>query len=106
MFGVALALANSQGGFLLIDEAENGIHHTIQRDFWRMALLTAQANNVQVFATTHSWDCVAGFAQAAVAAEGVEGALVRLDSDGEGIRAVEYSEEDLQVAAEQGIEVR
>ena len=66
LFGVALALANSQGGFLLIDEAENGIHHTIQRDFWRMVLLTAQANNVQVFATTHSWDCVVGFAQAAV----------------------------------------
>ena len=31
---------------------------------------------------------------------------MRLDSDGEDIRAVEYSEEDLQVAAEQGIEVR
>lgn len=106
LFGVALALANSQGGFLLIDEAENGIHHTIQRDFWRMVLLTAQENNVQVFATTHSWDCVAGFAQAAVAAEGVEGALVRLESDGEGIRAVEYSERQLRVAAEQGIEVR
>ena len=106
LFGVALALANSQGGFLLIDEAENGIHHTIQRDFWRMVLLTAEANNVQVFATTHSWDCVAGFAQAAVAEEDVEGALVRLERDGEGIRAVEYSEEDLQVAAEQGIEVR
>lgn len=106
LFGVALALANSQGGFLLIDEAENGIHHTLQRDFWRMVLLTAQENNVQVFATTHSWDCVAGFAQAAVAEEGVEGALVRLDSDGEGIRAVEYSERQLRVAAEQGIEVR
>ena len=106
LFGVALALANSQGGFLLIDEAENGIHHTIQRDFWRMVLLTAQENNVQVFATTHSWDCAAGFAQAAVDAEGVEGALVRLDSDGENIRAVEYSERQLHVAAEQGIEVR
>ena len=106
LFGVALALANSQGGFLLIDEAENGIHHTIQRDFWRMVLLTAQANNVQVFATTHSWDCAAGFAQAAVDVEGVEGALVRLDSDGENIRAVEYSERQLHVAAEQGIEVR
>ena len=106
LFGVALALANSQGGFLLIDEAENGIHYSIQRDFWRMVLLTAQENNVQVFATTHSWDCVAGFAQAAVEAEGVEGALVRLDSDGENIRAVEYSERQLHVAAEQGIEVR
>ena len=106
LFGVALALANSQGGFLLIDEAENGIHYSIQRDFWRMVLLTAQESNVQVFATTHSWDCVAGFAQAAVEAEGVEGALVRLDSDGENIRAVEYSERQLHVAAEQGIEVR
>ncbi len=106
LFGVALALANSQGGFLLIDEAENGIHYSLQRDFWRMVLLTAQESNVQVFATTHSWDCVAGFAQAAVEAEGVEGALVRLDSDGEDIRAVEYSERQLHVAAEQGIEVR
>ena len=106
LFGVALALANSQGGFLLIDEAENGIHHSVQRDFWRMVMLTAQENNVQVFATTHSWDCAAGFAQAAVETEGVEGALVRLDSDGENIRAVEYSERQLHVAAEQGIEVR
>ena len=38
LFGVALALANSQGGFLLIDEAENGIHYSLQRDFWRMVL--------------------------------------------------------------------
>ncbi len=106
LFGVALALANSKDGFLLIDEAENGIHHTLQRDFWRMVLLTAQANNVQVFATTHSWDCVAGFAQAAVATENVSGALVRLERDGEHTRAVEYSERQLRVAAEQGIEVR
>ncbi|MDE0446870.1 MAG: AAA family ATPase [Spirochaetaceae bacterium] len=32
LFGVALALANSRGGFLLIDEAENGIHHSVQYD--------------------------------------------------------------------------
>ena len=106
LFGVALALANSQGGFLLIDEAENGIHYSLQRDFWRMVLLTAQANNVQVFATTHSWDCMAGFAQAAVDAEGVEGALVRLEKDGENTRAVTYPEEELLAAADHGIEVR
>ena len=106
LFGVALALANSQGGFLLIDEAENGIHYSLQRDFWRMVLLTAQANNVQVFATTHSWDCMAGFAQAAVEAEGVEGALVRLEKDGENTRAVTYPEEELLAAADHGIEVR
>ena len=40
--GVALALTNSRDGFLLIDEAENGIHHSVQRDYWRMIFETAQ----------------------------------------------------------------
>lgn len=106
LFGVALALANSRGGFLLIDEAENGIHHSVQRDYWRMVLQTAHENNVQVLATTHSWDCVTGFAQATTELEDVEGVLVRLDRQNGSLRAVSYSEENLRVAAEQGIEVR
>ena len=106
LFGVALALANSRGGFLLIDEAENGIHHTLQYDLWKMVLHTAHANDVQVVATTHSWDCVSGFARAASEFEHGEGILVRLDRDDRRLRAVDYSKEALQVAAEQGIEVR
>ena len=106
VFAVGLALANSRDGFLVIDEAENGIHHTLQPDFWTMVLRAAQQNNVQVLATTHSWDCVKGFARAAVQVSGAAGVVVRLERDGERIRAVEYSEEDLQTAAEQGIEVR
>ena len=106
LFGVALALANSRDGFLLIDEAENGIHHTVQRDYWRMVLQTAHENNVQVFATTHSWDCVRGFAQAALDSQDVEGVVVRLEKEEDGLRAVRYSEHRLSIAAEQGIEVR
>ena len=106
MFGVALALANSRGGFLTIDEAENGIHYSLQSDFWRMALQAASEHDVQVLATTHSDDCVRGFARAAVEVEDVEGVLVRLERKAEKIRAVEYSEEELETAAEQGIEVR
>ncbi len=106
LFGVALALANSLNGFLLIDEAENGIHHTAQPEYWRMVLQTAHENNVQVFATTHSWDCVRGFAQAAVENENVEGVLVRLEKEEDGLRAVRYSERRLKIAAEQRIEVR
>jgi len=106
LFGVALVLANSKDGLLLIDEAENGIHHSIQRDFWTMILKAAHQNNVQVLATTHSWDCVAGFAMAATEIEEVDGALVRLDRYDDYIRAVEYTEDDLRVAAKHGIEVR
>ncbi|MCY3667476.1 MAG: AAA family ATPase [Gemmatimonadetes bacterium] len=106
LFSVALAQTNSRGGFLLIDEAENGIHHSMQPDFWRMVFKTAYANNVQVIATTHSFDCVRGFAQAAVECEEVEGALVRIERKDEEMWGVEYSESDLRIAAEQRIEVR
>ena len=106
LFGTALSLATSGGGFLLLDEAENGIHHTVQHDFWAMVLQMAHANNVQVLATTHSWDCVRGFAYASTENEAAGGLLVRLDRDETGLRAVEYSEEGLLAAAEQGIEVR
>ena len=63
MFGVAIALTNSRDGFLLIDEAENGLHHSVQPDFWRMIFRAAEENNVQVLATTHSDDCIRGFAR-------------------------------------------
>ncbi len=106
IFGVALALANSGDGFLVIDEAENGIHYSVQRDYWKMILKTAHENNVQVLATTHSWDCVVGFAQAAMELKEIDAAHVRLQRELGQIRAVEYSESDLAVAARQGIEVR
>ena len=106
MFGIALALANSKNGFLLMDEAENGIHHTVQRDFWKMILKAAHANNIQVLATTHSWDCVCGFAEATAYDEGLDGVFLRINRRGDRTRAVEYSTDSLIVAAEQGIEVR
>ncbi len=106
LFGTALALANSRDGFLVIDEAENGIHHSVQPDFWKMVMKTAHENNVQVLSTTHGWDCIAGFAQAATDSQEVYGVLVRLERDDDRIRAVEYSEDNLKAAAEYGIEVR
>ena len=106
LFGAALALANGRNGFLLIDEAENGIHHTVQYDYWRMILQSAYENNVQVIATTHSWDCVSGFARAAIENNESEGVLVRLSRQYGDLQAVEYSEAELVIAAEQDIEVR
>ncbi len=106
LFSIALALANSRDGILLIDEAENGIHHSVQSDFWRMVLRMANENNTQVLATTHSWDCVRGFAQAATDDEDTEGILFRLERDDEDVWAIFYPEDQLKIAAEQGTEVR
>ena len=106
VFGVALALANCRDGILLLDEAENGIHHSLQVDFWNMVLRAAGVHNTQVLATTHSKDCINGFAWAALKCPDVEGNLTRLERENGEIRAVEYSKEELETAAKQDIEVR
>ena len=106
LFGIALSLANSKGGFFVIDEAENGIHHQVQAVFWKMVMQAAHENKVQVLATTHSWDCVVGFSQAAAELDNLDGLLLRIERLGDGARVVEYTQEDLQIAAHQGIEVR
>ena len=105
LFGVVVALSSARGGLLLIDEVENGIHHRIQEDFWSLVLGAAGAHNVQVVATTHSWDCVRGFAQAAERRPD-EAAIVRLQRKDGMVEPVPYSPSEIQVVARQGIEVR
>lgn len=106
LFAAGLALAGSRDGFLIIDEVENGIHYSLEKAFWSMVLKAAQEFNVQVLATTHSFDCVKGFALAAIANRDVRGALIRLDRKNGVTSAVEYNEEELEVVSEQNIEVR
>lgn len=106
VFAVALALANASGGFLFIDEAENGIHHTVHPDFWRMVLQAALESNVQVLATTHSFSCVRGFARASAESETRQGVYVRLERRSDETKAVTYTRDELEIVAEQGIEVR
>ena len=105
LFAVALALANSRDGLLLIDEAENGIHYSVQTDLWRMIFSAAEAANIQVIAATHSWDCIAGFAAAAVQST-AEGTMFRIERSDSGLEGIFYSEENLEVIAQQRIEVR
>ena len=102
---MALALANARDGLLLLDEVENGIHYSIQSDLWRMIFAAAEAGNTQVIAATHSYDCVAGFAVAALETPST-GVLFRLERPGTDHAPVLYSEEDLEVAARHGTEVR
>lgn len=105
-FGVGLCLAASREGFLTLDEAGIGLHHTVLHPFWSMVLNAAEHNDVQVIATTHSWDSVCGFAKAIANSSNDKGVLVRLERHQGDLRAVEYSAEDLSIAATEGIEVR
>ncbi|RYD26552.1 MAG: ATP-binding protein, partial [Verrucomicrobiaceae bacterium] len=105
LFGIILSLVNAAGGVLLVDEIENGLHHSILPEVWRVIFQMADELNVQIFATSHSWDCVDSFQQAANV-HPQTGVLARLTAlDGRIIPTL-FSENELRIAARDQIEVR
>jgi len=106
MLHLVLALVNARDGMLLIDEVENGIHYSVQPDLWRLVFQVARRLNVQVFATSHSLDCVQAFQRAAEEDEAEEGILIRLQHRKGEIEAVPFDEDKLGFATREQIEVR
>lgn len=105
VFGVFLSLCNARNGVLLVDEIENGLHYSIQSDIWRAIFRLASDLDAQVFATTHSWDCVHAFQEAASESP-QEGTLVRLTRQEDRITPTLFTETDLEAVTRDLIEVR
>lgn len=106
MLALAIALIQAKDGVLLIDEIDTGLHYTVMRDMWRLVSNTAKDLNIQVFATTHSYDCVKSLAAICNSGENADGYVSIQRIEPEKGRAVHYSEAEIRVAAEQHIEVR
>lgn len=102
---LALAMGSSQGGLVLIDEAENGVHHSVLRDLWRVIGHLARQLNVQVVATTHSYECIRAARDSLRAVE-LPMRLYRLDRVEDGIRVVSYDEDTLDAALQMELELR
>lgn len=98
-----LAVGGAPGGVVLIDEIENGLHHSVLPKVWRSLNEAARQFNVQVFASTHSYECV----QAAL--QSLERdclALHRLEAINGQIRCVSYDPDASQAAMKHNLEVR
>lgn len=105
MLGLALALANAEGGVLLVDEIDTGLHYSVMGEMWQMVSKRADALNVQVFATTHSRDCYESLASIVEPDAQTAGVTIQRIDPGLG-RAVGFSDDDILIAAERGLEVR
>jgi AAA15 family ATPase/GTPase len=105
LFHIIVALVNARNGILLIDEFENGLHWSVQPKVWDIVFQLSERLNVQVFATTHSRDCIGGFDHAWNNHPAL-GAFFRLDAKDEIIKATEYTSETLTDAIDMDVEVR
>ena len=100
---IVLAISSSPKGVVLVDEIENGLHHSVLEKVWEVVELAARQLGTQVFATTHSFECVQAAHQALPHAAF---RLHRLEIDNEERRCVTYRADAIDGAIKHGLEVR
>ena len=100
--------ASPKGALILVDEIENGLHHSVMQSVWSGIAQFAREFDVQIFATTHSWECIHAAHRAFSEDELYDFRLHRLDriGDDDDIKAVTYDQETLEAALEMEFEVR
>jgi predicted ATPase len=103
---LAIFLARANGGILLVDEIDTGLHYTTLEKMWRFVVETARRLDVQVFATSHSGDCVRALAwlQSDDPDLASDVSVHRIERGIE--TAVPYSAAEIETAARHHVEVR
>lgn len=91
---------------MFIDEVENGLHHLALEPLWRWLAIISRQRNLQVFATTHSEECIRAACRAfgGLQDEGLR--VIRLDRLESGTRAVIYDRTMLETAVRTDTEIR
>lgn len=106
LLALSISLIHAKGGFLIVDEIDTGFHYSIMAKMWELVVRTARESTTQVFATTHSSDCVRGLGvlcksspelRQEVSAHKIERSLGH---------SVPFSGADVLDALEQDIEIR
>ena len=100
---LVLAISDAPGGVVLVDEVENGLHHSALSKVWRAIDEAAKQFNTQVVASTHSFECM----EAAHQSLDTEDFLVhRLENTGETIRCITLVPDQIRATFEHNFEIR
>jgi hypothetical protein len=101
-----LCIGNAPNGAVLVDEIENGLHWTVLTKVWSAIADAARQFNTQIFATTHSHECIVAAHHAFSESGSYDFRLHRLDRTSRATRVVTYDEGMLDAAIETNLEVR
>jgi len=106
LLGLALALVNAEGGILLVDEIDTGLHFSVMDRMWKLLAEGAEKFSVQVFATTHSRDCYESLSTIARidVSEGSQVTIQRIESNR--TTSVAFTEQEIIAASDRGMEIR
>ncbi len=102
---ILCAIWASKDGYLFIDEIENGIHYTNYEKLWKIIFEASKMANCQIFATTHSKECIEAFNKVNESDEGIYLEFYRNQKNGL-IVVKERDNEQLEYALTHNREVR
>jgi predicted ATPase len=106
LLSLVLEITNASGGLVLIDEIENGLHHSVLTKVWSAIAQAARSSNTQIFATTHSWECIKAAHDAFMKSGTYDLRLHRLERINQDIRALTYDQKTLETSVDMSLEVR
>lgn len=106
LLSLVLEITNASGGVVLIDEIENGLHHSVLTKVWRAIGDAARRSDTQIFATTHSWECIRAAHEAFLESGFYDLRLHRLERINGDIKAITYDKKTLDTSVEMNLEVR
>lgn len=106
MLALSLSMHAAKGGMLLIDEIENGLHHSVQKDVFVALDDMAQKYDVQLCAPTHSAECAVAAHQALRARANGAFAFYRFEEKDGATRAFYFDDEMMDTARDFAMEFR
>lgn len=107
LLSIVLAIGNAKNGVVVIDEIENGLHYSVLPEIWKAVAVAARENSTQVFATTHSLECVRAAHVAFSESEPYDFRYHRLErTESNEIDLVSYDQESLESSLDLEWEVR
>ena len=105
LFVMAVSFADIRGGVLLVDEIDNGLHHSVMAQLWTFLAQHCERFNVQVFATTHSDEMIRS-ALECLHSESQRPGLFRIDAREGRHEVTSYDAEAIAAVLESNFEVR
>ncbi len=108
LLSIILSISDALGGIVLIDEVENGFHHSSQEILWSAIFEAGKEYDVQIFATTHSLECVKAFSNMYYEADPGEDSikLYRIEKNKDKFKVIHYEPDLLANSLEDNWEVR
>jgi hypothetical protein len=106
LLSILLQISNATGGYILLDEIENGFHYSAMPKVWQTIYTACKARRCQLIATTHSYECLTAFANSLGEAAPDDYSYARLQRDDGKLKVTQYDAQAIRDAVANGWEVR